>query len=140
MAAIIPVPTLSAAGWVTSKAEKADFLLSHWYESDKSQTALCGNNVSSLAYVLEQNSGDPVSAQAGIRAELERYLLAYYPEGVNVQVKTNAPLTDPTPRVEIKIYVEVIEAGQTYIFGHLLQIANSRLEKVLRLNNDGVAP
>jgi hypothetical protein len=136
---ITPVPLLSAAGWTRSPSEKADALMSHWFESDKSQSLLYGPEVSSLAYVLQEHFSEPVAFMSALKASLEKYLGRYY-SGVVVEARAPELFTDPGPKVEVKLYIQVVEGTQMYSFGKLLQISNSKLEKVLNLNNNGQQP
>lgn len=127
----IPVPSLSTAGWVTTPSDKADLLFSHFFEAEKSQTYLYGQNVSSLPYLVEQNGNNVASMVQALRLTLQRYLQAYY---TGVQVDINV-VEDATPRYELQVYASVVEDGKQYSFGKLLQVANSKISKIIDLNN-----
>lgn len=139
MAKPIPVPTLSHAGWVTSPAEKADALFSHWYESNKSQTLLYGSEVSNLQYLIEENGNNPISAIRAIRSELEAYLRRYY-EAVNVEVSSAEPINSTNPKVELRVFIEVFENGKAYSFGKLLTGTHNKISQIIALNNTGTQP
>lgn len=134
----IPVPTLSAQGWVKSSAEKADSLMAHVYVSDKKQTALYGNNVTSIQAIVQKYGHDIIALTQQLRLELSTYLQRYY-DTVNVDVRSteNVEAGIATGAYTLSIYCLVTEDGKQYSFGRLLQISNSKLEKVFSLNNDG---
>lgn len=134
MGQLIPVPTLSPAGWVTSPAEKADTLLSHLFLSLKSQSFVYGNNVSSIQGVIEQYGHDitVVTQQMGLLAEA--YLRRYYDVAI-ATVTNNNNATNLTSSAEISIHVQVTENGITYSLGKLLQISNSKITKIITINN-----
>lgn len=131
----IAVPTLSAAGWVRSPAEKADYLFSHFYESDKFQTYLYSNNVSNLQYLIEQFGHDIITVTQKLRSALEIYLARYY-DVVTVEV-TSEDVLAPTAdgKITLRVFCRVIENGKEYSFGKLIVAMNSKLEKVITLNN-----
>lgn len=136
---ITPVPTLSAAGWVNTPNEKADMLISHFFESDKYQTYLYGNNIASLTWIIEQNNSNINNVTVALREALETYLGNYY-ESVQVDVQNNDdPTTNPTGKVELKIYCNVMENGREYSFGRLVSAINSKIDKITKLNNIGNA-
>jgi hypothetical protein len=136
--AVIPVPSLSSAGWVVSPAEKADLLISHFYASDKSQTFLYGSNVANLQWVIEQSAHDIVNLVALLERELVRYLSAYY-SNVTVEVASDETLgTVIDNRVTLRVYASVTENdGTTYSFGKLLNVVDSKIASIVNLNNFG---
>lgn len=131
------VPTLSSAGWVRSPSEKADALISHFYESEYSQSYLYQNNVSNLQYLVERYSHDIVSFVQQLRLTLETYLGRHY-DTANVDVNSDVS-ENLTGRVNVTVYCTVTEDGKEYSFGRLLMVANSKIEKIINLNNTGSA-
>jgi hypothetical protein len=133
---VIPVPTLSAAGWVTSPAEKADMLFSHFYESDKFQTYLYGKNITNLQWLVEQYGHDITILTQQMRASLEVYLTRYYPEGVAINVTSSDDETlSAAGKIELRLYCTVNEGGRVYSFGRLIQATNSKIDQIVKLNN-----
>lgn len=135
--AIIPVPTLSLAGWVTSPSEKADALISHFYASEKSQTYLYGNSVTNLQWIIEQHSGDITNLVAALREALQNYLRKYY-EAAIVEVTSNDNPSNFNGEITLSIYCQVTEEGKIYSIGKLLNISNNKIGKIIALNNTGV--
>jgi hypothetical protein len=129
----IPVPSLSSAGWVTAPADKADLIMAHFFEAEKSQTFLYGDNVTSLQWLVEQFGNNPTSMTQELRDALNVYLNRYY-TGVIVNINV---VDDGTPRYELRVFIQVTEDGKQYSFGKLLQVTNSKISKIISLNNDG---
>lgn len=134
---IIPVPTLSASGWVRSTAEKADTLMAHFYESLKSQTQLFGSNVANLQYVIEQYAHDVVSLCQQLRATLQAYLENYY-SAVTVDVTSDALTQPELSKIPLRVHITVTEKdGIRYSFGRLLVVSGTKLERIARINELG---
>lgn len=134
--ATTPVPSLSSAGWVRAPAEKADYLMSHWLESDKAQTALYGSKVTNLQYTVEQYGHDPLQLVQSLRSDLEDYLRRYY-DAVLVETTTDASPANTNPLYTINIYIEVTELGQVYSFGYILSAEGTKVGKLIKMNNTG---
>lgn len=137
---IIPLPKFATTGWTYSLNEKADGILSHFFEADAYQSNLYAGNVSSMQGLVQQYNSDPVKLVSNVRQTLEQYLLRYYPEGVTVNV--TSPATSPTWQgsvYEITITATVTEQGAQYSFGYLVSAENSIISQIARLNNNGVA-
>lgn len=138
--AIIPALMFSTTGWTTSLNEKADAIMSQFFETDAFQSELYAGNMSSAQYVVQQHNEDPVKLVQNMRTTLEQYLTRYYPQGVSVQV--TSPATDPTwvgSEYDVTITATVTELGVQYSFGYLISAANSIINKIARINNSGPA-
>lgn len=131
-----PVPTLSIKGWVTSPAERADFLMSHFYESDKLQSLIYGDNVSSLQWLIEQYGHSIPTLSERLRMTLMDYLGAYY-DAVNIDVVSDDSADNLTGRVTLTIKCRVTQDAQEYSFGKLLTLTNSKFDKIIDFNNNG---
>lgn len=131
----IAVPTLSASGWITGTQEKADYLLSHFYESDKFQSYLYGDNVSNLQYVIEQYGHDVTLLTQRLRSVLQVYLQRYY-DSVNIDL-TSIESQDATQvgKIQLRLYCSVTEGGKEYSFGRLIEAIDSKLERITKINN-----
>ena len=135
MSTIIPVPSLSLAGWIRSPAEKADALFSHFYESEKAQTVLYGDKVTNLQWLIEQYGSDIVNLLGKLRDALQQYLGAYY-DTVNADVSSNDNAENTNGNINITVYIDVTEGGKSYSFGKLLNITDSKIQKIIALNNN----
>lgn len=138
---IVPVPTLSSAGWVRSASQKADFLLSHFYESDKFQTYIYGQNVTNLQWLIEQYGHDIIKVCQEIQRALELYLGRYYESvAINV-VSDDDPAINAVPNetssIKLRLYAQVTEKGKDYSFARLIMATNSKFASIVKLNNEG---
>lgn len=131
----VVVPTLSTSGWVKAPSEKADFLLAHFYESDKFQTYLYGQNVTNLQYIIEQTGHDAIAVTQRLRTELETYLGRYYDSALVDVTIADSTTTDAGSQLTIRVFCRVTENGKDYSFGKMIMAMNSKLEKVVDLNN-----
>jgi hypothetical protein len=134
MGNIIPVPTLSANAWVKDPNGKIDFLLAHFYESEKSQTAVYGDNVASLQYIVQKYGSDITALVNNIKLGLEKYLARYY-DTVVVEVTSDDTSANITGAINLKLYCEVSENGITNSVGNLLKTNSSKITSFTKLNN-----
>lgn len=133
---VIPVPTLSTFGWVSTPAEKIDFLLAHYVNSEKTQTALFGQNVANLQWVIYNNADDIPGTCRELESSLGTYLRRYYPE--NVVVETTYDLENEqvsASRVKITMSVHFRENGIDYSATGLIRMIDSKFENFTRTNN-----
>jgi len=134
MVNITPVPSLSPAGWVTAAAEKIDVLLSHFFESVKSQTYIYGDNVTNLQWLIEQYGHSIVDLVQQMTTSLDVYLGRYY-DRVVTTVTSNDDADNLNGSVTITIHCSVTDAGVQYSVGKLLQINNSTVINIINANN-----
>lgn len=139
----IAVPTLSSNGWVRAPAEKADFLLSHFYESDKFQTYLYGEGITSIQWIIEQYGHDIIACCSELRRALELYLGRYF-DSVTAQVTSNDNITyNPVPHqgsdITLRLVCSVTQDGKEYSFARLIVTSDSKFQRVINLNNEGSA-
>lgn len=136
MANLPPLPTLSDNAWVTSSKDKIEYALSHFYESQYSQTQFYLGNVSSMSYLLYQYGTNPPAMADAVEETLSRYL-ARYVSNVTVECSANASENN---RASINIYVEFSnEQGNPVTLSNLLLVENSKLVQVINANNTGQA-
>ena len=129
-----PLPSLSSLGWITDSGNKADMLLAHFFESEKSQTFLYGSNVSSLQFIIQQFAGSIDNMLANIKSTLETYLGRYY-DLVSATVSSDAATTDQSGSVTITIRCRVSECGNTFDVAKSISVVNSKITKIININN-----
>lgn len=134
MSSKICVPLLSSQGWITDPGAKADILLSHFFESNKSQSLIYGKNVSSLQWIIQRYSGSISDMVKELTYALENYLGRYYVASV-VTVISDDNTANLNTQVTLTLHCDVIEDGITYSIGKLLQISDSKLSKITTINN-----
>lgn len=132
------VPSLSDDGWVVSSALRANYLLTHFFLSEYSQTAFYSGNVASLPYIIQQNQGDATNTATAIRATLASYFTQYF-NNVDTQVDF---ITDPVnnDKIQIRIYMSFTDADSiTYNLAKVVNVENSKVSGFANLNNNGPA-
>jgi hypothetical protein len=129
-------PSLSEDGWVTDYEEIANNILAHFFASDHSQTELYLNNVSSMAYVIQNNINDTIATASEMQTTLERYLSRYLQ---NVVVECNElKQTIPSTSAAITLYVGFSdEKGKLVTMAKLLNIKDGKLANIVNMNNNG---
>ena len=132
------LPTLSEEGWVQSSAEQADYLLSHFFASEYSQTHLYQGNVASFQWILQNGQGDMVKTTNEIKTTLSFYFAKYF-TGVDAEC-TYKEETPNSSKIVISIFMTFTDAaGKTYSLGKALDIVNSKISKIININNTGIA-
>lgn len=137
MADITPVPSLSPDGWVTNTVMKADYLLSHFFMSEKSRSPLFPDGVSSFPWLIQKYQGDPSITARETEDTLRRYFGKYFPT-VDAEVLAEAE-TEGSNRYQLKIYVRVVDAdNKEFILSKLADVVDSKIANILSLNNYGI--
>jgi len=134
MANVTCAPSLSAQGWITDTASKADILLAWFFEAVKSETYLYGNNISNLQWLIEEYGSSIVDLTARIGSTLEVYLGRYY-DHVVATVSSDDNAANLTGEITITIHCTLTDNGQQYSLGKLLQINNSIVTNIININN-----
>ena len=125
------VPALSADGWVQSSKERADYLLSHFYLSDYSQTHLYTGNVSSLSYLMTTYGHDKYLLQTNLQRTLQDYFVRYNFKNVIVDITVEEESPDSNKQM-LKIYMGFTdEDGQDITMENVLSIINGKFAKVV---------
>lgn len=133
----VSVPTLSKAGWSKGIAEKIDYLLSDFFTSEYSQSYLFSGSVSSLTYLIQRYQNDIPGLVDMTRQTLEDYFRSYF-ESVIVEVKSDAgSIENPSNLVSLKIFCQVTENGRQYSAAKLIETIDSKIKRIVDLNNFG---
>ena len=131
----IPIPTLSTFGWVTNPSEKIDFALTHMFYSDKFQTSIYGKNVTSIQWILEENTGNLPGAVVAMRQAINNYLSRYY-DSANVEVTyQDEDPENSSSKVLVTIAATVAQDGVEYQVSRLISVVNGRFKEFVELNN-----
>jgi hypothetical protein len=129
-----PIPTLSTDGWVTDPLQGADYLMSHFFLSEYSQTAIYPDNVASLPYLIQNNKESMDKTAEEIRKTLTNYFSRYFQ---NVVVQTAAREEfENSPRIIIDCFVEFLDhEGKTHTISKGLELLDSKFSKIVEINN-----
>lgn len=127
------VPTLSLTGWAKTPEDMAYFLFAHAYESDKNQTIIYGDNVTSISWLNERYGRDITEFCAQLRSTFTNYLERHY-DSVVVDISHNDNPTNTSSLITVTISSVVYKDGRKYSFGHLVE-KNGQVAKLLTLVN-----
>jgi hypothetical protein len=134
MATGITFPALSEDGWVTSSAKTADYMLSHFFLSDRSQSYMYDQYISSLPWILTDTQGNIGLTISAVRETLETYFSRYFSK-VIVEVSEIPNKEDPG-KAQISLYVKFTDKdNKEVVVGKMLKINDTILEKIIALNN-----
>jgi hypothetical protein len=133
--AVVPAPVLGPSGYTTGLREKADYLTSWLFTTDGLQSNLYANTIISLPAIIQKFAGDIPRLCIEMRSALEEYYGRYYDQAL-VNVSSDSATTEGT-KVTLKMGIEVSEQGQNYQIARLINIADSKISKIINLNNQG---
>lgn len=78
-------PAVDTDGWTKTSVKVADYLFSHFFLSDYSQTAVFNGKVASFAWILQRNQSDISSIMSVTQETLSQYFSKQFDE-VEVEV------------------------------------------------------
>ena len=129
-----PLPTLSTDGWVTSTAQKVDYMLGHFYAAEITQTQLFPNNVHSFVNLVQRYKDNLVELSSQVQDSLRRYFGAYFP-AVKVRV-LHRDMPDRPGQVALHMFIEVTDKdGGSYNAARVAELEDSKIMKISAINN-----
>jgi len=132
----IPLPTLSGSGWITEIAEKTDRLFAYFFVSEYSQTHLYKGNVTSLPFIVQQYGHDEFAIGPNLEKSLHLYLSRYYDDvRIEVTVTSNGELGEGSTELDIRVDAVLTEDGKQYSLGRLISTVDSKIMKIIKINN-----
>lgn len=127
-------PSLSEDGWIIDSKMQADYLFSHFFLSDYSQTQLYLKQVSSLSWVIQEGNKNITKTTSDLKETLAIYFGRYFKE-VEVEVR-DANFDPNNVRAELTLYVKFNDnEGNEVILGKLIHLLNAKITKVVNLSN-----
>lgn len=130
------VPTLSTAGFVTDMPTMIDRMFSYYLTSDYSQSNLFQGKILSLQKQVQAYQHDRTMLVNNIREELEGYFNSVA-DSTTVRVSIDDPNPDDPNRINITLEAMVVKGGKAYSVGKLIETQDSKILKIIHLNNDG---
>lgn len=128
------MPSLSTDGWVSDPVQVADYLMSHFFLSEFSQTALFPKQVSSLPYIVYENQGSPTRTAEKVKTTLTTYFSRYF-DNVVVQTSYRDDSEDPSKSI-IDCFIEYVDSdGKTHSFSKSAELVNGKFNKIVYINN-----
>ena len=132
-----PLPTLSTSGFVYQPIEKIDFLLAHFFYSDKAQSSLYGTSVANLQAILEKNSGSMDNTASDVQNSLQSYLQKHF-DAVSVNVRYSEEDPDKSAsRIDLKINIVVTVNQIEYEVTKMIKTIDGKFKEFISLNNEG---
>ena len=134
MSNLILLPSLSEDGWLNTSERIADYMLAHFFLSEKSQTYLYGAQVASLQYIIQNNADSMMNTAIETKTTLYSYFARYF-TSVEVECSVN-DITTNGSSANLNIYVGFTDSdGKTFSVGKLVNILNSKVNSFITLNN-----
>lgn len=134
----IVLPSLSEDGWVEYAGSQLDYVFSHFFLSDYSQTYIYTGSVSSFAWVLEESNGDYIKCQNLLTVTLQNYLGRYF-KTVTVDCNVKPSVTNPS-QGEVYLYVAVTDhQDKEHVLGKMIKYADNKSVEIIKINNYGNA-
>ena len=125
------VPSLSTNGWIETVEGKADYLMSYFFTSQRSQSYLYNGNISSLPYIVAVYGTDTAELKLHINSDLSDLLLPYFDE-VDIIVDV---ILESGYLHNIRISVGFIENDMKYDLAHLIKHSGGIISDIIKLNN-----
>lgn len=130
----VTYPSLSEDGWVNNPAKIGDYLLSCFFVADFSQSYIHSGRISSFPWILTDTQGDISRTVSVTREILQSYFSRYF-SSVDVEVQEVPNVEEPS-KGQLSIYVRYTGSDNVaYVLGKLLQYQNTKIEKIIALNN-----
>ena len=116
----------------------ADYLLSHFFLSEYSRAQVYRGGISSFVWILQKYQNNMEATERETESALLRYFGAYFTNvRVEVLVKEETP---GSSRMQIHMYVSFAdEKGREYSLGKVIQTLDSKVIKIMEINNTGTA-
>lgn len=127
----VTMPSLSKDGWVTSPIRKADYLFSHLFLSEYSQSYLFSGSITSLPYILAMNETDPAGFSTELENSLNKYFSKYFD---NVEITTDIIGSD-SRNTEVALYLTFTSDGVQYNLSKVVHYLDSKVAKVIDTSN-----
>ena len=130
---MLTLPLLSSDGWVAQSPTLIDRVFAYFLLSDYSQTALYPNNITSLPYLIQQNS-DIESLQTTVSTALTALYGRYYSEtDINIRIE---PDTVNSAKQTIYVGVSVTDdTGKETTLEKAVTIKDSKVIAFANINN-----
>ncbi len=134
MSSKVLLPSLSEHGWTNSPMATAAQLFSHFLLSDRSQTYLYEDKVSSLPWIIQETQKDMTRTITLVQSTLTEYYGRYFNDVV-VEV-TEIPNTEDPSKGQISIYLKFKDTeGEEFVLGKLIHLIDSTVSKVIDISN-----
>lgn len=130
------LPTFTPAGWITNPLEIIDFLMAHFFLTQKSQTRFHRQAIASYQALLADAPSNG-QLQSNIETKLGDMIKSQFD---NVKIGCAIKPIDGNPdniQQVIEIQCSFDYQGITYALGHGIELLGTQVKRVFRLNETG---
>ena len=131
------IPTLSSSAWVGEVSEKADKAIAYFFVSDYSQSVAFSGNITSLSYIVQQYGNDALTLQSEMQRRVQTYMARLFDEATVEVSVTAVDLENDDGQLNINLKISVVDAGKRYSLARLIKTMNSKVQKIIDINNEG---
>lgn len=136
MSAKVLFPSLDTDGWLSTSVKVADSLISHFFLSEYSQTAVFPGTVASFAWILQQYQNDLSRTVQETQGTLSSYFSKYF-QNVEVEVKESL-MENSINRYQLTIYlVFTDEEGVQHNLSRLIRYTGMKVTEIIAVLNNG---
>lgn len=131
------IATLGREGVITDPAKGLNYIMSCFFFSKFSQTAMYRGKIISLSNIIKQSGDNPLSLVQNLEEGLSELLQRYF-KTVDVSVTTDRS-DGPDINVDLKVTVIPNDGGvsDTIDLGYALTVADNTFKSIVnRLNNE----
>ncbi|BCM95271.1 hypothetical protein [Burkholderia phage FLC6] len=132
------LPTYSPSGFVSNPLEKADYMLAHFFTTQKSQTQFYKDklNVTSYQSLIADSTSD-----GELTSNLNAYLNTYFStQFTNVQMDCNVAQTDPNDNTSLTITIGcsfVDDQGIRHDLSRAIDLLGTQVQRIYNVDATG---
>lgn len=129
-------PTLDTDSWVNTPIKVADYLFSHFFLSDYSQTSVFTGQVSSFAWILQHYQSDITQIMTNTQQALSTYFSKQFNE-VEVQLD-EIPNPDSINDHKLSLYLTFVDTeGVKYNLERIIKYQGLKVTEIISVLNQG---
>lgn len=128
------MPSLSSDGWVNTPMKTLDFLFSHLFLTDYSQSYIYYTRITSIPYIMFKNQTSVGQLVSDLRDNLVLYFGRYY-DTVNCDIIENESIGTSS---SLTIFLEVVDGNESFTLSKVIEYTDSKITGILDYNNYGV--
>ena len=129
-------PALSTDSWTKTSIKVADYLFSHFFLSDYSQTSIFPGQVASFAWILQRHQSDITQIKTTTQETLSLYFSKYFDE-VEAQIG-EIPNEDSINDHKLTIFLSFKDQdGVSHTLERLIKYQGLKVTEIIAVNNQG---
>lgn len=132
------LPTYSPSGWVSNPLEKADFMLAHFFSTQKSQTQFYKDKMNVTSY---QSLIADAGSDGELTSNLNSYLNNYFSTQFNnVQMDCSVQQTDPNDNSSLTITIGCSfndDQGIRYDLSRAIDLLGTQVQRIYNVDATG---